>query len=67
MSVVTLARRNGRPIVLIGLDREDIDHLIGTDVVHLESVVSNLPDLAIFAGENEADLLKTLNEMMEDS
>jgi hypothetical protein len=66
MSIVTIAKRNGKAIVLVGLDRDDIDHLIGGDVIHLESVFSGLPDLGVFAGETEADLLKMFNEMMED-
>lgn len=66
MSIVTAARREGKLILLIGLDRQDIDHLIGGDVVHLEAKILTLPDLAVFAGETEADLEAAIVEMGKD-
>jgi hypothetical protein len=67
MSVVTGAKRHGRFIFLIGLDRTDIDHLIGGDVVHLKSRMPNVPDLAVFAGETGADLEATIMAMTSKS
>lgn len=67
MSIVNIAFRNERCILVIGLDREDIDHLIGADVVYLEARNGSLlPDLALFVGETEADLINALNEMAKD-
>jgi hypothetical protein len=64
MSIVNLARHKGRFIILIGLDKGDVDHLIGGDVVLLEAKPGNaLPDLAIFAGETEADLEEAIESM----
>jgi hypothetical protein len=64
MSIVNLARRKGRFIILIGLDKDDIGHLVAGDVVLLEAKPdNNLPDLALFAGETTANLEEALETM----
>jgi len=64
MSIVSAARRHGKVVFLIGLDREDIDQLIGGGVVSLEAKAGfALPDFAIYAGETKDDLEKYLKEM----
>jgi hypothetical protein len=64
MSAISLGRRHGRLIILIGLDREDVDHLIAGDVIYLEAKLGNqMPDLAVFAGETANDLIEVMRGM----
>jgi len=63
MSLVNLAKREGRLILLVGLDNTDIAHLKLGDVVYLEARLENLPDVAIFTGGNHEDLEYIIKQM----
>jgi len=67
MSIVSLGRREGRLIILIGLDKEDVDHLIAGDVIYLGAKAGNqMPDLAVFAEETTKDVIDVLRGMSDD-
>lgn len=68
MSLVYHGFRNKRHVILIGLTREDIDHIIGGDVASIEdrTGLSNV-DFAVFGGETQEDLEANLKEMTDGS